>query len=79
MACFAANSLLARFALRAGEIDAGAFAVVRIVAGAAALALVMSFRREGLSAARRHGSLHGSLPAALALFTYAIAFAYAYL
>jgi drug/metabolite transporter (DMT)-like permease len=74
MACFAANSLLARLALRAGEIDGGSFAAVRIAAGAIALALVTSFRREGLTAARRHGSLR----AGFALFSYAIAFSYAY-
>jgi len=75
MAFFAANSLLARLALRAGEIDAGSFTAVRIVAGAAALALVASFRREGIGAARRHGSWR----AAFALFSYAIAFSFAYL
>jgi drug/metabolite transporter (DMT)-like permease len=75
MAFFAANSLLARFALRAGEIDGGSFAAVRIAAGAIALALVTSFRREGIRAVRRHGSLR----AALALFIYAITFSYAYL
>ncbi len=75
MTFFAANSLLARFALRAGEIDAGSFTAVRIGAGAAALALLSSFRREESSAARQHGSLR----AAFALFCYAITFSYAYL
>lgn len=75
MACFAANSLLARLALRAGEIDGGSFAAVRIAAGAAALALITSFRREGIGAARQHGSVR----AAFALFLYAITFSYAYL
>jgi drug/metabolite transporter (DMT)-like permease len=75
MAFFAANSLLTRFALRAGEIDGASFTAVRIVAGAAALLLLMSFRREGIGGARRHGSLR----AAFALFTYAIAFSFAYL
>jgi drug/metabolite transporter (DMT)-like permease len=75
MTFFAANSLLARFALRAGQIDAAGFTAVRIVAGSAALLLLMSFRQEGIGAARRHGSLR----AAVALFTYAIAFSFAYL
>jgi drug/metabolite transporter (DMT)-like permease len=75
MTFFAANSLLARFALRAGEIDGASFTAVRIVAGAAALVLLMSFRRERISDARRHGSLR----AAFALFTYAITFSFAYL
>jgi drug/metabolite transporter (DMT)-like permease len=75
MAFFAANSVLARLALRAGEIDAASFTAVRIAAGAAALALAMSFRREGIRASRRHGSLRS----AFALFSYAIAFSFAYL
>ncbi|WP_321476635.1 DMT family transporter [uncultured Paludibaculum sp.] len=75
MVFFAANSLLARFALRSGEIDAGSFTAVRIGAGAAALALLASVRRESSSAAGKHGSL----PAAIALFSYAFTFSYAYL
>ena len=75
VAFFAANSLLARFALRAGEIDAGAFTAVRIVAGAIALAVLTSFRREGVGATRQHGSLRS----AFALFSYAITFSFAYL
>ncbi len=75
VAFFAANSLLARLALGAGRIDAAAFTAVRIVAGAAALALVTSFRREGGRATLRHGSLWS----AFALFAYAMAFSFAYL
>jgi drug/metabolite transporter (DMT)-like permease len=75
MAFFAANSLLARLALRAGEIDAGSFTAVRIAAGAGALLVLTRFRREGAGAARRHGSLRS----AVALFGYAIAFSFAYL
>ena len=75
MAFFAANSLLTRVALRAGEIDGGSFMAVRIVAGAAALMLLTSFRGEGVSAARQHGSLRP----AFALFSYVITFSYAYL
>ena len=75
MTFFAANSLLARFALRAGEIDAAGFTAVRIVAGSAALLLLMNFRPEGIAAARGHGSLR----AAVALFTYAFTFSFAYL
>ncbi len=75
MAFFAANSLLARLALRSGETDGGSFTAVRIVAGAGALALLMGFRREGVGAVRRHGSLGP----AFALFSYAITFSFAYL
>ena len=75
MIFFAANSLLARLALRAGQIDGASFTGVRIVAGAAALVLLTSFRKEGVGAARRHGSLRP----AFALFCYAITFSFAYL
>ncbi|HXS98256.1 MAG TPA: DMT family transporter [Candidatus Limnocylindrales bacterium] len=75
MAFFSTNSLLARFALRAGEIDWGSFTAVRIVAGALALVLLTGFRPEGLRAVLHHGSLR----AAIALFTYSLAFSYAYL
>lgn len=75
MVFFAANSLLARLALRAGEIDGGSFTAIRIAAGAAALVLLTSFRRKGASAARRHGSWRS----AFALFSYAITFSFAYL
>ncbi len=75
MAFFAGNSLLARLALRAGEIDAASFTAVRIAAGAAAVILLTSLRLEGLAAARGHGSLRS----AFALFTYALAFSFAYL
>ena len=75
MTFFAANSLLARFALRSGEIDGVSFTAVRIFAGAATLALITSFRQEGIRATHRHGSLR----AALALFAYAITFSFGYL
>jgi drug/metabolite transporter (DMT)-like permease len=75
MACFAANSLLARMALRAGEIDGGSFSSIRVAAGAAALSLILRFGREASSAS----SERGSWSAAIALFSYALAFSYAYL
>jgi hypothetical protein len=56
MTSFAANSLLARLALREGEIDAGSFAAVRIFAGTAMLALIVTCRQEGISAIRNNGS-----------------------
>jgi drug/metabolite transporter (DMT)-like permease len=74
MTFFAANSLLARLALRTAEIDGATFTAVRIIAGAAALLLLTSFRPGGIGAVRRHGSL----PSAFALFTYAITFSFAY-
>lgn len=75
MAFFAANSLLARLALRAGEIDAASFTAIRIAAGAASLALLAILRRSELRSARRPGSFRS----AFALFCYAICFSFAYL
>lgn len=75
MMAFAANSILARLALRQGEIDAGTFTTVRIVSAAVCLALVVSFTGARLSELRWHGSWR----AALALFGYAAAFSFAYL
>ena len=74
MTFFAANSLLARLALRAGAIDGVSFTAVRLFAGAVTLALLLAFRRDGIRALRTNGSV----PAALALFAYAIAFSFAY-
>jgi drug/metabolite transporter (DMT)-like permease len=66
---FAANSLLCRAALAPHLIDPVSFTAVRLVAGAAALALIA--RGE-----RTRG--HGSWASAAALFAYAIAFSLAY-
>jgi len=75
MISFAANSVLARLALRQGEIDAGTFTAVRIVSAALGLALVVSLSGERLSTLRGYGSWK----AATALFGYAAAFSFAYL
>ena len=69
--CFAANSLLCRAALRGRRIDAATFTSVRLVSGAAALALVVVARRRSLRRA-------GSVGSGLALFGYAAAFSLAY-
>jgi drug/metabolite transporter (DMT)-like permease len=74
MMFFAANSVLARFALRERQIDAGSFTVVRILSGALALAIILACRPRGMRAIGENGSL----PAAAALFGYAIAFSFAY-
>ena len=70
MGAFAANSVLARLALRTTAVDAATFSAVRLGAGALVLALV---------ARRRGGRGGGSWPSALALFVYAAAFSFAYL
>lgn len=63
---FAANSLLCRQALGADAIDAVSFTTVRLLAGAATLAVLARGRRGG------------SWPAAAALFAYALCFSLAY-
>lgn len=70
MVAFAANSLLCRGALGTATIDPATFTMVRIVSGAAALAL--------LARSERRPRLPGSWLSALALFLYAIAFSWAY-
>jgi drug/metabolite transporter (DMT)-like permease len=71
LAAFAGNSLLCRAALRDTAIDPTSFTLVRIAAGAAALALLVGLRHP--SALRA-----GSWISGLALFGYAIAFSWAY-
>ena len=70
MAAFAANSVLARLALRTTEIDAATFTGVRLLAGAVVLALVVRVRG---------GRLRGSWASAASLVVYAAAFSAAYL
>ena len=74
MIFFAANSILARLALRSGEIDGGSFTAIRIFSGAIVLAILVGVR-AGLGGLRSNGSWR----AAWALFGYAIAFSLAYL
>jgi len=71
MIAFAGNSLLCRLALQQTAIDPASFTAIRIVSGALTLWLIVRLRRSSHSAA-------GSWPSALALFTYAAAFSYAY-
>lgn len=68
---FAGNSLLCRAALVDTTIDPASFITVRLVSGALALWLVVRWRQG-------RGACEGSWPSALALFTYAAAFSFAY-
>ena len=43
---FAFNSILCRMALAGGEIDAASFTAIRLVSGAAALALLIALTRK---------------------------------
>ena len=74
LACFAANSLLCRAALAPGLADAASFTLVRLVAGALALALLARLLPGSVGAIRG-----GSWASALALSGYALAFSFAYL
>ncbi|MEO8671005.1 MAG: DMT family transporter [Tahibacter sp.] len=71
MLAFAGNSLLCRMALRHTGIDAATFTTIRLVAGAAMLLLLSA-------GSRRLQSLDGNWFSALALFTYAACFSFAY-
>lgn len=70
MLAFAGNSLLCRWALRDTGIDPASFAVIRLVAGAAALALLVRPASTG--------GADGDWRSALALFAYVAAFSFAY-
>ena len=72
---FAGNSLLCRYALRDGGIDAASFTALRLGAGALALGLLAWRPRRGAAEPGRQGDW----ASALALFAYAAAFSYAYL
>lgn len=69
---FAGNSLLCRIALGPVGMDAASFTAIRLLSGAAMLGLML--RVHGVP-----GIGDGNWPSALALFTYAAAFSFAYL
>ena len=68
---FAGNSLLCRIALGPVGMDAASFTAIRLLSGAAVLALILKMRNGSLAG-------RGNWPSALALFTYAAAFSFAY-
>ena len=71
MVAFAANSVLNRLALEGGAAGPASFAAIRLVAGAAMLALLAGWRSGGLRWRTGAGG-----PAALALYVLAFSFAY---
>jgi drug/metabolite transporter (DMT)-like permease len=71
MLAFAGNSLLCRQALQESDIDPASFTTLRLVSGALTLWLIVRMRRG----ARVSG---GSWLSAVALFTYAAGFSFAY-
>lgn len=74
MFAFAANSLLTRMAIQGGHIDPSGFAIIRVIAGAIVLGMIMSVRGGGLPLLRRN-----RLPGAISLTIYMIGFSLAYL
>jgi drug/metabolite transporter (DMT)-like permease len=73
MLAFAANSLLCRLALQHASIDAASFSSLRLVSGAAMLALLARLRSD------RPAQAGGDWIAAAMLFTYVAFFSFAYL
>ncbi len=71
MIAFAGNSLLCRLALKNTQIDAATFTMVRVIAGAVALWLIVRLRD-------RAPVRGGNWPSAVALFAYACGFSFAY-
>lgn len=72
MLAFAGNSLLCRLALRETEIDAASFTAIRLLCGALTLWLLLRLKQS-------RQPIAGNWFGALALFTYAAAFSFAYL
>ncbi|MEL6817197.1 MAG: DMT family transporter [Pseudomonadota bacterium] len=76
MVAFAANSLLARLALAESAIDAGSYTFLRLASGA----IVLIVLATGFSATKIKNVLsEGNWISAMALFTYAAGFSFAYL
>jgi len=73
LVAFAANSVLTRSALAFDQISPGGFAAIRLVSGAAMLA-ILAIARGGASRFIRQGSM----VSAASLFLYAAAFSFAY-
>lgn len=72
MIAFAGNSILGRFALDKTVIDAASFTIIRLLAGAIALAIIARLFRHD-----KPGK--GNWWSALALFAYAACFSFAYI
>lgn len=76
---FAANSVLCRLALAAGEIDPNGFTIVRLISGAITLAIILLVRQMQSTKVEKHPLAKGSWLGAVSLFIYALGFSYAYI
>ncbi|KIN62032.1 Permease, DMT superfamily [Sulfitobacter noctilucicola] len=74
MIAFASNSLLTRWAIDGQHIDPSGFALVRVIAGAVVLGMLISLRGGGLPLLRR-----ARIPGAISLAVYLVGFSLAYL
>ncbi len=74
MVAFAANSVLNRMALEAGDTGPASFAAVRLMSGALMLALLLARRDRGVSQVRAGVGWQG--PLTLALYVLGFSFAY---
>lgn len=73
MVAFASNSVLNRLAVESGAIDASSFAVIRVLAGAVALCMILSVRGGGLPVMAR-----GRAVGVISLTVYMVGFSLAY-
>lgn len=73
MIAFAANSVLCRMALGSSTIDAASFTSLRLLSGAATLAIILYSRERG------RARIKYDLIAASGLFIYAICFSFSYI
>ena len=69
--------MLCRLALGESAIDASTFTIVRLLAGAIVLTVIMSISKIK-SNSNTNSSTKGSWPASIALFIYALTFSFAY-
>ncbi len=76
LTAFAANSVLCRLALGEGLIDAAGFSALRLLFGALVLLFIMWVKPNKQP---QQPSSKGSWAASFMLFTYAVAFSYAYI
>jgi len=74
LVAFAANSILARMALGAGNIDAASYTIIRLMSGAVILLGITH-----ITGAHSTTKTKGSWAGGLMLFTYALTFSYAYI
>ena len=78
LVAFAANSLFNRAAFTTGGIDAGSFAMIRLLSGAVVLLVIVNLPGQPSSGRLLALRSRGSWVAGAMLFAYATAFSYAY-